>query len=269
MLISPPVVRIGCWNVNALRVRLPLVECWLKTEHIDIALLQETKVMDKDFPENALKNTGYYSAFWGQKSYNGVAILSRWPLSDVVHLDLNDTGAARCIQATTQGFRVCCVYIPQGQEFDRPAFREKLSFLNGLFHHIAPYVQDYTPTIIGGDFNIALNDEDVWDGDLWRNRVMCSIPERKRLRKILWNGWTMAQWRIKHQKNPATWWAYQHGAWRKQHGLCIDSFLLSPRASDLLSRFWVSQHWRGEQHTSDHAPIGMELYTRNTTSPTF
>ena len=269
MTILSPVVRIGCWNVNSLRVRLPLVESWLKTERIDMALLQETKVMDGDFPEQAFSNAGYYCAFWGQKTYNGVAILSRWPLSDVVRLDLNGTGAARCIQAITQGFRICCVYIPQGQDFDRPAFGEKLAFLNGLSHHMAPYVQDFTPTIIGGDFNIALHDEDVWDADLWRNRVMCSTPERKELRKILWTGWTMAQRHMKGQKNPATWWAYQHGAWPKQHGLCIDSFLLSPGASDLLSSFWVSQHWRGQHQPSDHAPIGLELCARNPLPPTF
>jgi len=265
----PPVVRIGCWNVNSLRTRLSLLQSWLKTERIDMALLQETKVIDGDFPKDALENAGYYSAFWGQKTYNGVAILSRWPLSDVLRLDLNNTGTARCIQAITHGLRLCCVYVPQGQDFDRPAFGEKLAFLKGLSHHIAPYVQDDTPTIIGGDFNIALNDEDVWDGDVWRHRVMCSTTERNLLRQMLWSGWTMAQGRIKAQKNPATWWAYQGGAWPKQHGLCIDSFLLSPGAIDLLSSHWVSQHWRGEHQPSDHAPIGLELCSRNTLPPSF
>ena len=269
MTIMPPVVRVGCWNVNSLRVRMPLLQSWLKTEGIDIALLQETKVIDADFPEQSLKDMGYYSVFWGQKTYNGVAILSRWPLSNVVRLDLNGTGAARCIQAVTHGLRICCLYIPQGQDFDRPAFGEKLAFLKGLSRHIEPYVQDTMPTIIGGDFNVALNDEDVWDAEWWRNRVMFSIPERKLLRQILWTGWTVAQWRIRMQKNPATWWAYQGAAWPKQHGLCIDYYLLSPWASDLLHHSWVSQHWRGQHQPSDHAPIGVELRRTHPTSLAF
>lgn len=256
---TPLVLRIGCWNVNSLRVRWPLVESWLKTERIDVALLQETKVIDTDFPQQTLKQAGYYSAFWGQKTYNGVAILSRWPLSDMVCLDLNGTGAARCIQVLTHGLRLCCVYIPQGQAFAMPAFQEKLTFLNGLYQHMAAYVHDFTPTIVGGDLNIALNDEDVWDTDLWRNQVMCSIPERNALRKILWTGWTMAQVRIKGHKNPPTWWNYQHRAWPKQHGLCIDSFMLSPSAADLFCDTSVSKQWRSAPQPSDHAPITLEL----------
>ena len=257
--MNPLVLRIGCWNVNSLRARWPLVESWLKEERIDMALLQETKVRDSDFPEHTLKHMGYYSAFWGQKTYNGVAILSKWPLHSIQCLDWNGTGAARAIQALSHDVRLCCVYVPQGQDFHRPAFQEKLDFLQGLSRHMASYVHDFIPTIVGGDFNIALNDEDVWDAHVWRNKMMCSVPERQALRKILWTGWTMAQASIRGRKNPATWWSYQHRSWPKQQGLCIDSFMLSPSAADLFSSTWVSNHWRALPVTSDHAPMGLDL----------
>jgi exodeoxyribonuclease-3 len=259
MLSGSSILRIGCWNVNSIRVRMPLVESWLKTEAIDVALLQETKVTDDLFPEKAFLDQGYYSAFWGQKSYNGVAILSRWPLIDVQRHDFNKTGCARYIQALTQGVRVASIYVPQGQGLDRPAYQEKLDFVQGLTHQIQPHVQENRCSIIGGDYNIAPYDEDVWDPALWHNRVTCSVLERQAFQRILWMGWSEAEVTHRGKPNPYTWWAYQHGAWPKKQGLRIDSFLLSPSAADAFKDTGVSSHWRGAFQTSDHAPIWLDI----------
>jgi exodeoxyribonuclease-3 len=254
-----PGVRIGCWNVNSLRVRWPLVQTWLKEEKIDIALVQETKVTDDLFPKNMVAQEGYHCVFWGQKAYNGVAIMSRWPLDHVMRCDFNHTGAARYIQATTNGMRLASVYVPQGQGFDKPAYGEKMAFLRGLAQHMAPYVWDCVPTIMGGDYNIAPQDEDVHDPVLWRDRLMCSMEERQAFRSIRAMGWVEAQITQKGKSNPHTWWHYRHGAWAKKQGLRIDSFLLSPYAADFLCQSGVSSYWRDAPQTSDHCPLWMDL----------
>jgi exodeoxyribonuclease-3 len=176
-----------------------------------------------------------------------------------MRLDFNHTGAARFIQATTNTMRLASVYVPQGQGFDQPAYGEKMAFLQGLNHHMARCVGDLEPTIMGGDYNIAPQDEDVWDPVLWRDRLMCSVAERSAFRSLLAMGWTEAQITKKGRANPHTWWHYRHGAWGKKQGLRIDSFLLSPYAADCLIQSGVSPHWRNEPQPSDHAPLWMDL----------
>lgn len=249
-------MKIVTWNVNSVRARLPQVELFLKEQQPDILLLQELKCEEHAFP-STLEDYGYNCALFGQKTYNGVAILSKYPIEDVQKGILNfDDPTSRYIEAFTGGIRVASVYVPNGQEINSKAYEYKLKFLDALYEHIKNLLTLDEQFIIGGDFNIAPTDEDVYAPDLWREQVLCSTSERAAWRKITYLGLTDAliQFDGNQTKNPYTWWNYRI-PFVKDCGLRIDHLLLSPNATDSLKSSKVHKYMRGLERASDHAPV--------------
>ncbi|MBM3567914.1 MAG: exodeoxyribonuclease III [Alphaproteobacteria bacterium] len=254
-------MKIASFNVNSVKARLPNVLAWLGEAKPDVCLLQETKTEDHGFPRLEFEDLGYNLALHGQKTYNGVAILSKQPLDDVVRSlpgDANDT-EARYIEAFTGGIRVASVYVPNGQAVGSDKFRYKLGFLARLKTHAASLVGLEEPVAIGGDFNVAPDDADVHDPAAWRDQVLCHPEERAAFRRISHLGFTDALAALAPGGHAYTWWDYRAGAWPKDHGLRIDHILLSPKAADRLKSAGVDRKARGQEKASDHAPVWCEL----------
>ena len=251
-------MKIVTWNVNSVRARLPHVENFLKDQQPDVLLLQELKCEDHAFP-GSLGDFGYNCAVYGQKTYNGVAILSKHPIEDVQKGIPNfEDAPARYIEAFTGGVRVASVYVPNGQTITSAAYGYKLNFLEALCAHMQYLLALDEHIVIAGDYNIAPTDEDVYDPVAWKNEVLCTPAERESFRKILYAGYTdaLAQ---KTGSTPYTWWDYRKGSFAKDSGLRIDHLLLSPRASDSLVNSTVHRYVRGLEKTSDHAPVEVSL----------
>ena len=252
-------MRIGSWNVNSLRMRLEAVKTWLIQEKIDVALVQETKIIDELFPQSDFKELGYEVAFWGQKAYNGVAIISRWPLTHIQRQDFLDQGQARYVEALTNGVRVASIYVPNGKDVEDPAYGDKLMFMERLRAHVELYLSELRTTVLGGDFNIALNDQDVCDPTRWAGHLLFSGPEKTALRKMIYQGWVDSISPQPQKKNPFTWWDYRGRSFERDAGLRIDYCFLSPWGADRMIDSGVSLEWRGKPSPSDHTPTWVEV----------
>jgi exodeoxyribonuclease III len=248
-------MKIITWNVNSVRARLPQVELFLKEQQPDVLLLQELKCEDHGFPTSLL-DYGYNCALFGQKTYNGVAILSKHPIEDIQKGIPNfEDPASRYIEAFTGGVRVASVYVPNGQEVGSTAYDYKLDFLSALQVHAKNLLTFDERLIIGGDFNIAPSDEDVHDPIAWQNQTLCTELERGAWRKITYLGLTDAVKQSTAGSMPYTWWDYRKGSFAKDDGLRIDHLLLSPHAADSLKTTKVHKNMRGLEKASDHAPV--------------
>lgn len=257
MTSSSSPVTIATWNVNSIRMRIPLLLSWLREANPDIVLLQETKTTDDKFPREEIETLHYNIASFGQKSYNGVAILSKFPLEDVMYgLPDGDSEQARYIEAVTGGVRVASIYVPNGTEMGSDKYLYKLKFLKDLYSHTQTLLTYDEAFVLGGDFNVAPTDQDVYDPQEWHERLLCSTPEREGLRALMYLGLTDAL-RECHleEKDLYTWWDYRAAMWPKNFGLRIDHLLLSPQAADLLASASVEKKIRGLEKTSDHAPV--------------
>ena len=254
-------MKIVTWNVNSIRARLENITDWLRANHPDVVLLQETKCQDHDFPLEAIEDCGYNVARYGQKSYNGVAILSKHPIEDVVNgiPTFPEDEQARYIEAVTNGIRVASVYVPNGSDVGTEKYEYKLTFMARLKEHLKATLLFDEAFAIGGDYNIAPGDDDVNDVKGWHEQILCSTPERKSLRAILNLGYSDAIRVHHHGKGPYSWWDYRSGAWQKDDGLRIDLILLSPQAVDRLSGSGVDRDPRGLEKASDHAPVWCTL----------
>jgi exodeoxyribonuclease-3 len=254
-------MEIATWNVNSIKARLPNVLAWTKTSAPDILLLQEIKTVDEGFPRLEFEDLGYNVATHGQKTYNGVAILSKRPLDDVQR-GLGEKGEdaeARYIEAFTGGLRVASVYVPNGQEVGSPKFSYKLEFLARLLSHAKSLLKTEEAIVIGGDYNVAPEDADAYDPDGWRGQVLCHPDERAAFRRLLNLGYIDA-WRARHPGEQRwSWWDYRAGAWAKDHGLRIDHLLLSPQAVDRLNGVEIDRKPRGEDKASDHTPVWCDI----------
>lgn len=249
-------VKIVTWNVNSIRARLLNVESFLTEHYPDVLLLQELKCEEQFFPETLL-DLGYNSAIYGQKTYNGVAIISKHPIEDVNlgFNTFNDT-QARYIDAFTGGYRVASVYVPNGQQIGCDAYRYKLEFLEHLYIKANNLLSNEEKLVIGGDFNIAPRDEDVHDPIKWQDEILCSLLEREAFFKIIHLGFIDAiKVASKDSKTPFTWWDYRKASFLKNGGLRIDHLLLSPGAADNLIETTVHTNERGKEKASDHAPV--------------
>lgn len=256
-------ITVASWNVNSVRARFEVIHAWLAERRPDIVLLQETKVEDRQFPRELFEDQGYNLAVFGQKTYNGVAIASKFPIEDVVRKHFGENDDARYIEAFTGGVRIASVYVPNGQSIDSPQFTYKKHFFERLKTHIAQYLDDDTPFLVAGDFNVAPYDNDIGHVDTWRGNILCSSEERSWVRDILYAGWTDPMARaVGAEKNALTWWDYRGHAFARGDGLRIDYFLLSPRAADLWREDGVDRVWREREKTSDHAPIWGHLLGR-------
>ncbi len=245
------------WNINSIRTRLPLLLLWLKKTNPDIVLLQEIKAVDNQFPTQEFETLGYNIAFSGQKTYNGVAILSKFPIEDIVRgIPGFKDDQARYIEAVIKEVRVASVYVPNGMAVGSDKYHYKLDFLKHLYAHTQTLLTYDEAFILGGDFNIAPEEGDTYDPQEWHEKILCSTKEREGWRSLLYLGLTDAL-RALHpeDKELYTWWDYRGAAWQNNFGLRIDHFLLSPQAADRLKEAFVDRHARGVEKASDHAPV--------------
>jgi exodeoxyribonuclease-3 len=254
-------MRIATWNVNSLRARLENVETWLRAETPDVLLMQETKVVDEDFPLEPLTRLGYEVAFAGQKTYNGVAILARHPLEDV-RVGLSGDGREadkRFISATVGGRRVMSAYIPNGKSLDSPSYPEKLEFLTSLRGVVRTHLEKGESVILGGDFNVCHDERDVFDVNAMKDQLHFTMAERSAIDAILSEGLTDAFRHFEKAGNHYSWWDYRMGAFRRNRGLRIDYLFVSSDALAKLVRCRIDRNTRSWEKPSDHAPVVLEL----------
>jgi exodeoxyribonuclease-3 len=221
-------MKLATWNVNSLKVRLPHLLEWLAANPVDVVCLQETKSEDKNFPQAELEAAGYHSVFSGQKTYNGVAILSREAAGDVQFgiPDFEDE-QKRALAVTINGVRIVCVYIPNGQEVGSDKYEYKLKWLTALRAWLKDELQKHPKLALLGDYNIAPDDRDVYDPVAWKDHVLCSEPERDAFKGLLALGLRDA-FRLHEQGEKLySWWDYRMMAFRRNMGLRIDHILVS------------------------------------------
>jgi exodeoxyribonuclease III len=252
----PEPLAVASWNVNSLRVRLPQVLDYLRANPVDVIGLQETKLTDDLFPRADFEAQGYHVAFCGQKTYNGVALLSRQPL-DAVCIELAgfDDPQRRVIAATSGGVRYLNVYVPNGQSVGSEKYDYKLRFLAALRDHLEDELARFPKLVVMGDFNIAPDDRDVHDPAAWAGQVLCSPPEREALGRLLALG-LADSFRLFDQP-PATfsWWDYRVAGFRRNLGLRIDLLLASRALVPDCVAAGVHVEPRRNERPSDHAPV--------------
>src|SRR5688500_9122004 len=221
-------MKLATWNVNSLKVRLPQVIDWLVVNQPDILCLQETKLSDDNFPENEIVAVGYQSVFTGQKTYNGVAILSKQKGSEVVIAIPGFTNEQKRIIAATYGdLRVISIYGPNGETVESEKYDYKLKWLPALNRWLQQELKDYPKLALLGDFNIAPEDRDVHDPKIWEGKVLCSQPERDAFNELINLGFTDSFRLFEQPEKSYTWWDYRMMAFRLNRGLRIDHILLS------------------------------------------
>ena len=253
--------RIASWNVNSVKARLSHLLAWLNVEKPDIVLLQETKVVAEAFPCGEIGDAGYNAAVVGQKSYNGVAVLSKRPI-DVLATALpgsSEDSHARYLEAFTDGIRVASIYLPNGNPAASDKFAYKLAWLERLYRHARTQLASDDAIVLGGDYNVAPTDEDVYDPYGWRHDALCRPESRAGFRKLCHLGLTDAVRALDPTGPRYTWWDYRAGAWSGDQGLRIDHLLLSPQAADRLVAAGIDRTPRGWERASDHAPVWCEL----------
>lgn len=247
---------IASWNVNSLRVRLPHVLEWLAANQPDVLGLQELKLTDEQFPVAAFSEIGYHAVFSGQKTYNGVAILSRaTPEQVVLGIDGYLDEQKRVIACTVGSCRVVNVYVPNGESVESPKYKYKLEWLAALRQWMQGEVANHSRVVIMGDFNIAPEDRDVYDPDAWRNKVLCSAPEREALVALEKLGLSDTFRKFEQPDGIYSWWDYRQAAFRRNMGLRIDLILASPDAITCCDSAHVDKAPRKLERPSDHAPV--------------
>jgi exodeoxyribonuclease-3 len=254
-------VKIATWNVNSIKARLPRVLEYLKDAGPDVVLLQETKSMDDTFPVMEIEDLGYNLAILGQKSYNGVAILSKRPIEDAIAgLPGDDEDEqARYLEATIDGVRVATIYLPNGNPIDSEKFPYKLAWMDRLIDRARTLLDQEECFVFGGDYNVCPRDEDCYDPAAFADDALCQPESRSRFRALVNLGLTEAYRTLHPGVIAYTYWDYQRGAWQKDNGLRIDHLLLSPQAADRLIACDIDRGPRGKQKASDHTPIWCEL----------
>jgi exodeoxyribonuclease-3 len=254
-------VKLATWNVNSIRARLERVLAWLEARRPDVLCLQETKVADDAFPVDEMKARGYEIAFHGQRTYNGVAILSRTPLTDVTRGfgDGDDDAQARLIAATTAGVRVMSVYVPNGESVGSEKFGYKLGWMERLRRYVATQTAAGTAGTLCGDFNVAPAPMDVYDPAAWEGHVLFSTDEREALRRIVDTG-LVDLVRTMHPTEPMfSWWDYRMLAFPKGRGLRIDHLLVTPPLAARAIASGVDRESRKGKQPSDHAAVWAEF----------
>jgi exodeoxyribonuclease-3 len=253
-------MKLATWNVNSLKVRLPQVLDWLAANPVEVLCLQETKQQDGDFPYAELQAAGYHSAFSGQKTYNGVAILSREQAGEVQTgiPDFPDE-QKRVIAATVGAVRVVCVYVPNGQSVDSDKYQYKLKWLAALRGWLEQELKRHPQLALLGDYNIAPEDRDVYDPAAWQGNVLVSEPERQEFRKLLQLG-LRDSFRLFEQPDKSySWWDYRMMAFRRNLGLRIDHILVSEALAAQCRSCMIDKTPRKLERPSDHTPVVLEL----------
>ena len=254
-------MRIATWNVNSMKARLHHVLEYCKAGHTDIILAQELKLTDENFPVDAFREIGWQVATHGQKTYNGVAILSPHEISDVIcGLDGEpEDEQARYIEATISGLRVASIYLPNGNPRPGPKFDYKLRWMERLHKRAAQLIASETPIILGGDYNVIPQPIDCYDEKAWEGDALYHPDSRAAFFRLLHLGYTDALRTIHPSGEQYSFWDYQAGAWPKNNGIRIDHLLLSPEAANRLQDAAVDRGPRGLEKASDHTPVWCRL----------
>ncbi len=254
-------MKIATWNVNSIRARMERLVPWLQSREPDVVCIQETKVVDELFPADELRQLGYHAAYHGQKTYNGVALLSRQPIEDVVagYDDGEPEHEARVIAGTTCGVRAISVYVPNGKDVGTDAYQYKLEWLARLRRYFDSRFTSDDRVVLCGDFNVAPDDRDVYDAERLSGAILCSEPERLRLRDIV--GWGLNDpFRMRHDDGGLfSWWDYRRLGFPKNRGLRIDHVYLSAPLAQHCTGASIDREERKGKKPSDHAPVFAEL----------
>ena len=253
-------MKVATWNVNSLRVRLPHLLDWLTANSPDIVCLQETKCEDATFPAAELSAAGYCSVHHGQRTYNGVAILSRKP-GVVVCRGIPEfiDEQSRVIASDVDGVRVVSVYVPNGQSVGSDKYAYKLRWLDALATWLEVELVTHPKLIVTGDFNVAPEERDVHDPAAWAGQVLFSEPERAALQRLIGLGFVDAFRLFEQPEKSFSWWDYRMGAFRRNMGLRIDHVLLSPQLARACKSCTIDAAPRKLERPSDHAPVVCEL----------
>ncbi len=249
-------MKIASWNVNSLKVRLPQVLDWLASASPDVLALQETKTVDEAFPQVELEAAGYHLTFSGQKTYNGVAILAKTPIQDVVtDLPGLDDPQRRVLFATIGDVRVMDVYVPNGSEVGSEKYAYKLNWLSHLQQALEAELRAHKKVVLLGDFNIAPEDRDVHDPAAWHEKILCSSPEREALQRLLGAGLCDSFRRFDQEEASFSWWDYRAAGFRRNLGLRIDLILASEALCAVCEASEIDKVPRAWERPSDHAPV--------------
>jgi exodeoxyribonuclease-3 len=258
-------MRIATWNVNSIKQRTENLVAWLKERQPDVVCLQETKCVDESFPREPLEGLGYNVAFHGQKGFNGVAILSKFPFDEVrPRLPGDDTDEqARFMDATISVggrlIRVATIYLPNGNPVDSEKYPYKIRWMDRISDYTCEILKLEEPLILAGDYNVIPNAADVYNPAAWVEDALFRPQTREKFRSITNLGLTDALRATTDAPGLYTFWDYQAGAWQKNNGLRIDHILLSPQAADCLVTTGIDRHVRAWEKPSDHVPVYADL----------
>ena len=258
-------MKIASFNINGIKARAAALTDWLDEAQPDVALLQEIKSVDENFPREIFEERGYNVETHGQKSFNGVAILSKLPLEDVTIGLPGDDGDdhARWIEATVMGertaVRVCGLYLPNGNPAPGPKYDYKLAWMERLKTRAEALIAAEEPALMAGDYNVIPQDEDAKRPEAWAEDALALPQTRAAFRRVVNLGFTEAFRARVQGPGHYTFWDYQAGAWNRDDGIRIDHFLLTPQAADLMTDCQIDKDIRGREKPSDHVPIWVNL----------
>ena len=254
-------MRIATWNVNSLKVRLSQVTDWLETTGPDVLVLQEIKQTTDTFPEDVFRDLGYESLANGQKTYNGVATISRAPLLDpTLELPGFDDPQRRVLAATVEGIRIINLYVPNGSAVGSEKYAYKLAWLAALTDYLRDELARHDDVVVLGDFNIAPADADVYDAEKWGEAILCSPAERAALQGLLDLGFTDVFRRFEQPEKSFSWWDYRAAGFARNAGLRIDLILTSAGMTQACRASTIDTEPRGLERPSDHTPVIAEFF---------
>lgn len=252
--------KLASWNVNSLKVRLEQVLEWMESSQVDVLTLQETKLIDDNFPAEAFIQKGYHIVYSGQKTYNGVAVISRYPLTEVItDIPGLDDPQRRILAVTVLGIRVINLYVPNGAELTSDKYVYKLDWLKKVTVYIQQQLSEYPKLAVLGDFNIAPDDRDVHDPAEWEGCILVSPEERQAFFGLLNAGLHDSFRSFEQEEQLFSWWDYRAAAFRRNRGLRIDHVLLSDALNMVCRQSKIDKEPRKSERPSDHAPVWVEL----------
>ena len=258
-------MKIATYNINGIRARLETVTAWLSEQSPDVALLQEIKIVDEAFPREEIERLGYRVATHGQKGFNGVAILSRLPLEDVIRGLPGDERdeQSRWIEGTAIGdrraVRVCCLYLPNGNPVPGDKYTYKLAWMRRMRERVRQLLRSEEPIVLAGDYNVIPEPRDVRRPDDWREDALFRPESRAAFRRLEALGLYDAIRLRTQAPNLYSFWDFQRGSWERDNGIRIDHHLLTAQAADLLRDAWIEREARGGAKPSDHVPVWIDL----------
>ncbi len=258
-------MKIATWNINSINARIEHVVSWCTANQPDVLCLQETKCVDVKFPHQQFRDLGFpYIAFHGESAYNGVAIISKYPVEDLKKNFPGDASDAprRLITATIDGIQVANVYVPHGTKFGSDKFKFKLEWIERLRQYFYANFEKSDAVLLCGDLNVAPHELDVWNPMLWRDKMHFSKPEREAIQELKKWGFVDVYRQINGGEREYSWWSNFHHAFEKDRGLRLDHIWASPSLADRCTDCWIDKSPRGLDRPSDHAPVVAEFMNR-------